>query len=346
MKFFKHHHLALIPLLSILAMSPSVMETEFSGGRLIASIKEEVKSHPKYESIASKVKPEEVKEQEVSPEKYKEKISDLKLKLSKEKENLKKEQIEKVIVELLLVEGSLKELEDKKLLAEPEITDGKKIILESKDIIEGLLTDLDKEDKKEETPVVADAPKEEPKKEEPKVEVCEAEEKNKVLTAQVQELMKQQNQILEAMIGMTNMMVTMFQQQQQNQPNPYYQNGPGFMSSPYQYQQPQTAGNWVYYPSGFQPSQQNIFAAPQMQQPMQQPMQQQMQQPIPQPFGGMYPDQVHQSNWSLQPTNYFGDARFQPQPQQPSYGTFGGSGNGSDPFSFNMASPIPTMAQR
>lgn len=344
MKFFKHHHLALIPLLSILAMSPSVMETQFSGERSIASIKEEVKSHPKYDSVASKVKPEEIKEQEVSPEKYKEKISDLKLKLSKEKENLKKEQIEKVIVELLSIEGSLKDLEDKKLLAEADITDGKKIILESKDIIESLLSDLDKEEKKDETPVVADAPKteepkkEEPKKEEAKVEVCEAEEKNKVLTAQVQDLMKQQNQILEAMIGMTNMMVTMFQQQQQNQPNPFYQNGPGFMSSPYQYQQPQTAGNWVYYPSGFQPTQQNIFAAPQIQQPMQQ----QMQQPMPQQFGGIYPDQTHQSNWSLQPTNFFGDARFQSQPQQPAYGSFGGG----DPFSFNMASPIPTMAQR
>lgn len=363
MKHFNYHHLALIPLLTILAMSPSVMESTYSEGRTIASIQEEVKGHPKYESVVSKIKPEEVKDLEITPEKYKEKIGDLKVKLSKEKESFKKEQseealvneqrknIEKIVVELLLVEKSLKQLEEKSLLEKAEIDAGKQLIVESKDIVESLLTDLEanevlvakakapqdapkiEDPKKEDKPLLAEGPvKEEPKKDEaPKKEICEAEEKNKVLTAQVEELMKQQNQILQAMIGMTNMMVTMFQQQQNQQPNPYYQNGPGFMTSPYQYQQPQTAGNWVYYPSGFQPSQSNIFAAPQGQQ-------QQMQQPAQQQFGGIYPDQMHQqqSNWSLQP-----DPRFQTQAQpQQSYGTFG-----ADPFSFNM-NPVPTMAQR
>lgn len=357
MKHFNYHHLALIPLLTILAMSPSVVESKYSEGRTIASIQEEVKGHPKYELVVSKVKPEEVKNLDITPEKYKERIGELKLKLSKEKESFKKEQseealvseqrknIEKIVLELLLVEGSLKQLEEKSLLEKADIDAGKQLIVESKDIVESLLTDLEanevlvanakepkdapkvEEPKKEDKPLLAEGPV----KEEPKKEVCEAEEKNKVLTAQVEELMKQQNQILQAMIGMTNMMVTMFQQQQNQQPNPYYQNGPGFMTSPYQYQQPQTAGNWVYYPSGFQPSQSNIFAAPQGQQ---QPMQQQ--------FGGIYPDQMHQqSNWNLQPSNYFADPRFQTQAQpQQSYGTFG-----ADPFSFNMT-PVPTMAQR
>lgn len=386
MKFFNRHHLAIIPLLSILAMSPSVMETKFTGYRSIASIKEDVKSHPKYELVVSKVKPEDVKDIELSPDKYKEKLGELKLKLDKEREDFKKDQsdeqivsdqrknVEELVVELLLVEGSLKQLEEKQLLSEEDIKNGKELIIASKDIVESLLTDLEsneilvaqakepkvEEPKEDDKPVIADkdepqkdepkieepkkdvpvvAEKEEPKKEdskkeeEPKKEVCEAEEQNKVLTAQVQELLKQQSQILQAMVGMTNMMVAMFQQQQQQN---QFHSGPAWQTSPYQYHQPQTAGNWVYYPNGFQPGQTNIFA-PQM---PQQPMQQQF---------GIYPDQMHQgygqqSNWMLQPSQQFFDPRYQPQSPQLSYGSFGMAPQ-TEPFAFNFGNqPFPTTA--
>lgn len=379
MKAFKHHHFAIIPLLSILAMSPTMVESKFHTGRDIASIKEEVKpevkGHPKYDAAVSKVKPEEAKA-DLSKEKLVEKLGEVKLKLLKEREDFKKDQsdeklvseqrkgIESLIVDMVLVEGSLKKLEEGKLIEETEAKTSKDVIAESKDIIEGLLTDLEanevlvvkaKEPKKEDKPVVVveEPKKEEPKKEEPKKDEvkpevakdepkkeeakkdekkCEAEEQNKVLTKQVEDLMKQNQQILQSLMGVTNMMVSMYQQNQhqhQQQQNPYYQNGPGWNQSPYQYNQPQTAGNWVYYPQGFQPQQQNIFAQPQAQYGMypdsfymQQP-QMQMQQPM------------QQSGWQLN-----ADPRYTIQ-NQFTPGTFGGDNSN---FMFNMAQSSPTGA--
>lgn len=366
MKPFKHSHFAIIPLLSILAMSPTMVESKFHSGRSIASIKEEVKGHPRYEAAVSKIKPEEAKDVEITKEKFQEKLGELKLKLTKEKEDFKKDQsdetivseqrksIESLVAESVLVEGSLKKLEEGKLIEEAEIATSKQVILESKDILEGLLTDLEanevlvvkaKEPKKEDKPVIAEEPKkeepkkeveepkkdevkpevakEEPKKEEPKKEdhKCEASEQNKVLTKQVEDLMKQNQQILQSMLGMSQMMVSMYQNmQQQNHQNPFYANGPGWNQSPYQYNQPQSAGNWVYYPQGFQPQQPNIFAQPQ-------------------PQYGMYPDSFYmsqpqqiqqpmqQSQWMLN-----ADPRYTIQ-NQFTPGSFGGDNSA---FTFNM----------
>ena len=380
MKHFKRQHLAILPLLSILSMSPGVMESKFAD-RQIASVVEEVKGHPKYEALVSKVDPKSIlKDESLDIEKFKVKREELKVKLAKEKEEFKKEQsdkdivaeqrkkVEALVIDVLLVEGGLKELQEKKATDVALDEESNKILTDSKDIVEGLLTDLEanevlvakgsepkvEEPKKEDKPVIAEEPKkeepkkeeedkpvvvveepkkedkpvvaEEPKKEEEKKEVvCEADEKNKVLTAQIEQLLKQQNQIMQTMMGMAQMMVSMHQQQSQQQPNPYYANGPGMnVQNPYQYNQPFTAGNWVYMPNGFQPSQPNIFA---------QPMQQQQNQ-----SGGIYPDQMHQqqsqSNWNLQP-----DPRFQYQPTIP-YGNFGNNG-----LSFNMSNMVPTISQ-
>lgn len=374
MKHFKRQHLAILPLLSILSMSPGVVESKFAD-RQIASVTEEIKGHPKYEALVSKVDPKSIlKDESLDIEKFKVKREELKVKLEKEKTEFKKEQsdkdvvaeqrkkVEALVIDVLLVEGGLKELQEKKVTDAAVDEESNKVLKDSKDIVEALLTDLEanevlvakasepkKEEEKpvvvveepkkeepkkeEEKPVVvvAEEPKkeepkkEEPKKEEDKKEVCEADEKNKVLTAQVEQLLKQQNQIMQTMMGMAQMMVSMHQQQQQQQPNPYYANGPGFnVQNPYQYNQPFTAGNWVYMPNGFQPNQPNIFA-----QPMQQPQQQQ----------GIFPDQMHQqqpmqSSWNLQP-----DPRFQYQPQIP-YGNFGNNG-----LSFNMQNMVPTISQ-
>lgn len=412
MKNFNRNHLAILPLLSILAMSPSVMESNFAS-RAIASVdpetktevktevNEEVKGHPKYEALVSKVDQNAImKDVSLDIEKFKAKREELKSKLSKEREEFKKDQsdkdivaeqrknVESLVIDIILVEGGLKDLQEKKAIETSEEEISSKLLSESKDIIEGILTDLEANEvlvakanepkpeepkAEEEKPVIADneepkkeepkveepkveepkkevvvvseepkkeepkkeeetkpvvADKEEPKKEEakeePKKEVCEADEKNKVLTTQVEELMKQNQQILQTMMGMAQMMVSMHQQTQNQNIYQQYQQMP--MPNPYMYQQPMSAGNWVYYPSGFQPQQQNIFA-----QPQQQPLQQQM---------SMYPDQMHQQQpqWNLRPSQYFGDQRFQSQPLMP--GTFG-----NEAFTFNMGNSVPTVSQ-
>lgn len=373
MKHFNRNYLAIVPLLSLLSMSPSVMQTHY-GERFIASVTEEVSKTPKFDSLASKVDPASiVKIADLNVEKFKAKKEEVVAKLAQEKQDFKKEQsdktvveeqrkkVESLIVDILLVDSAKKEINEQ--LSAEDRTEAEASLLAQKEIVEGLITDLEanevlvakaeepkKDEPKKDEPVVAtDEPKkEEPKKDEPvvaseepkkeedkkeepkkeeekKAEVCEAEEKNKVLTAQVTDLMKQNEQIMKTMLGMMQMMISMHQQSQNQAPNPYYQNSLP-MQNPYQYNQPTTAGNWVYYPQGFQPQQQNIFA-PQMQSPMIQ-------------GGGFYPDQVHsqqQNGWSLQPTYGF-DPRFQQQPM--TYGTFG-----NDAFSYNMMNQVPTVSQ-
>jgi hypothetical protein len=357
MKSFNRHHLAMLPLLTILCSSPAVMESKFNN-RSIASLAMIVESYPKLEAFRKNQAPESIqKDQDNSLEKFKLKRDALTEKIKKERESFKKDQSDKVIVgdqkklihslatEVLVVEADLKDLQDRTLI-ESEEEASVKAETESKKVIESLLSDLEANEvlvakadvPKVEEPKKEEPKNEEPKKEEPKKEICESDEKNKVLTTQVEELLKQQQQILQTMMGMAQMMVSMFQQQQGNP----IANSFAYEHSLYRYNQPMTAGNWVYYPNGFQPSQPNIFA-PQQQQPQQQ---QQYQPYIPQ-GGGMYPDQVNQApipkdnqgDWSMRPTEFFPDPRFQTQYMAP--GQFG-----HDPFSFNMGNSFPTVTQR
>lgn len=371
MYHFNRHSLAILPLLSILAMSPSVIESKYAE-RHIASVVEEVKPEvkkeevkeeviefKKFKEISAKVAPESIiRNENLSLEDLKKQESDLKEKLTKiqidsKKEDIKKEVVdqdrkdrEALVVDLLFIEDGLKGLEERKVLEASDKEVFEKSILAHKGQIEELLVDLEKseeilakadapkeeEPKKEEEvkPVLAEEPKkEEPviiaedKKEEEKV-VCEAEEKNALLTKQVEQLMNDQKQIMQTMMGMAQMMVSMYQNQNQNQqPNPYYANS--MHANPYQYNQPFSSGNWVYYPSGFQPQQQNIFAP------------QQSQQVMPQ-LGGYFPDQAHmpQSSWNLAPQyNFQADPRYTVQPIMP--GSFG-----SEAFSYNLSNPAPT----
>lgn len=366
MKHFNRNYLAIVPLLSLLSMSPSVMQHHY-GERFIASVTEEVSKTPKFDSLASKVDPASiVKIADLNVEKFKAKKEEVVAKLAQEKQDFKKEQsdkavveeqrkkVESLIVDILLVDSAKKEINEQ--LSAEDRAEAEASLLSQKEIVEGLITDLEanevlvakaQEPKKDEPVVATDEPKkeepkkeeepkkdepvvakDEPKKEEPKKEeekkpeVCEAEEKNKVLTAQVTDLMKQNEEIMKTMLGMMQMMISMHQQSQNQAPNPYYQNSLP-MQTPYQYNQPMTAGNWVYYPQGFQPQQPNIFA----------------QQQMPVQGGGFYPDQVHQqqNGWNLQPSYGF-DPRFQQQPM--TYGTFG-----NDAFSYNMMNQVPTVSQ-
>lgn len=380
MKRFNHHKLAILPLLGILALSPSVMTSKYAE-RGIASVTEEVKVEsktPKYDALVSKVDQKSImKDVDNSIEKFKVKRDELAAKILKEREDFKKDQSDKVVVadqrtkieslvtDVLLVEGSLKDLQEKKAIEQSEDESSSKLIATSKDVVESLLSDLEKnevlvakasepkvEEPKKDEPKVAEEPKkEEAKKEEVKVAedkkeekkdeakkeeaktdaeklLCEVQEQNKLLSKQVEQLINDQKQLMNTFMGMAQMMVSMHQQQQQQAPNPYYQNGPGWNQSPYQYNQPMTAGNWVYYPQGFQPQQQNIFAQPQQQ------------------MAGIYPDQMHmqqpQGQWGMQPQMNFqipsyGDQRYQQYPQF-TPGSFGDSQG----FSFNMQNPAPS----
>jgi hypothetical protein len=373
MKHFNRYHLGILPLLSILAMSPSVMLQSQPVTRQIASL-EAVKAQTKYETLVSKINKEILSpSDDLTPKSLILKRTDLRNQLNAEKEKFQKDQsdkdvvkaqrksVEDLVISIAIMEVELKVLQNKSALDKTEEILTKKMIKESKATLEELLTDLEnneslvakaseevkeeevkeevaeeiKEEATEEAPKVADSEesKEEAKEEviaestPSKPEVCEAEAQNKILTAQVEDLMKQQNQILQALIGMTQMMLSMHQQQQQQQhaPNPFYANGPGFNGPyPYEYHKPQTAGNWVYYPNGFQPSQPNIFSP--------------AQQPAPQFQQAQQTPQAGQG-WELRPTHYFADPQYMPQPIIP--GNFGGS----SPLTFNMQNGVPTVSQ-
>lgn len=374
MKSFNRHSLAILPLLSILSMSPTVM-MESHTHRGIASIVEEQTVEPekkeefkKFKEYSAKVDPKTIiRNDDLTIDDLKKQESDLKIKLSEikineEKSDLKTEAVaeerkirEALVVDLLFLEdgilglreGEKIELSDKEAL--------EKSIVEHKTKIEELLNDLEKseeilaqaenpkseepklaeEDKEEEPKIATEEPKkeepkvavEEPKKEEVKKDICEADEKNALLTKQIEQLLADQKQIMQTMLGMAQMMVSMHQQSQQQPQQGIYHNP---YVNPYQYHQPQTAGNWVYYPQGFQPQQPNIFAQPQIMQPQQQQ-------------GGFYPAQAHQqSQWNLAPQyNFQADPRYTVQPITP--GNFG-----VDAFSYNLSNhspsnPIPPM---
>ncbi len=439
MKHVNRHHLAMAPLLSILAMSPAVMDKTY-GARAIASEPvtvtvstassrstppessgastnkpspsvvtrpgaapastpvtkpiastpavstpstpstpstvtsseaakpdKESRPHRRIHQLAEKVDRESLqRDANLTLEQFKEKSDELKAKLILERREFKKDEADKEVVEgqrrklegltqdLLVVEANYKKLKEKDQLPKADDEASLKIIADSKDLLEELLTDLesnellvDKGGKRSEetartgqsttgrTVEITMTPpggragggqaRTEATTERPPKEECETEERNRLLTRQVEELTRQQTQIMQQMMSMQQMMMMQQQQSQMAQLQQFMSNGPGFNNSPYQYHQPTTAGNWVYYPSGFQPQQPNIFAQPQMGAQQQQ---------------GVFPDQMHQQmpmqgqQWGLRPTQTFADPRFQAMP--PQTGSFGG-----DALSYNFGSPGP-----
>ncbi|HXH32653.1 MAG TPA: hypothetical protein VNJ01_17780 [Bacteriovoracaceae bacterium] len=179
---------------------------------------------------------------------------------------------------------------------------------------EPVKVEVTKEDPKKDEPVKVEATKEEPKKsdvatkeDEKKPVHCDSDEKNKVLSTQVEELMKQNQQVMQTMMGLSQMMISMHQQQQRQ---PLYSSF-GYMNSPYQYQPPFAAGAMGYFPQGYQPGQPNIFATPQQYAPIAQPISQAPAAPQQPPY----------SPWGPVAPQYQLDPRFTPMPLVP--GTFG-----------------------
>ncbi len=254
-----YHALAMLPLLSILSLSPMKLQSHFQG-RAIASI-EEVKesAYPKYEARASKIdrsKIEVDKDMDLScfsdqADSYRKDLlqerQDYKVDLiDKDGTEAQKLKIQSLVQRLVELEEDVKFLKDKKAWdpTGEEIADKSmkelKVTLESllQDEVENELNVLKAQMKKDETPVVVkeEPKKEEPKKEEPKKDepqaeqdkkICELEDQNKVLTKQVEDLLQQQKTIMETMVGMNQMMIQMNERSQQQQPYSI----PGWMMS-------------------------------------------------------------------------------------------------------------------
>ncbi len=96
-----------------------------------------------------------------------------------------------------------------------------------------------------ETTVAADEKKDD-KKEEKDPILCALEEQNKLLQTQLQGFVQQQSLIMQQLMQLSQMVMM---QSMYRTPDTFnYRDA-------YQYHQPQTAGNWVYYPNGLQPIQ-------------------------------------------------------------------------------------------
>ena len=208
------------------------METH-SQGRSIASV-EEVKAspHPKYEARAAKIDRSKIEvDKDMDLTCFKDRGDEFRTKLLKERKDYKVELVDKDGVAAQkkrledLVSGLVELEEDVKVLKEKKTweAEGEEIAMatmeELKSTLESLLIDEVENDlnvlkadvKKVDKPVVI---KEEANEDEKKI--CDLEEKNKVLSKQVEDLLTQQKQIMETMLGMNNMMIQMNQRLQQS----------------------------------------------------------------------------------------------------------------------------------
>jgi hypothetical protein len=235
MSRFNHSFLAILPLFSILTMSPMQIESQFPS-RSIAS--EVVTAHPKYEARAAKIDRTKIEiDKDLDLTCFSERGEAFRTRLLQERKDYKvdlvekdavaaqKARIEGLVSGLVDLEVDMAALKEKKAWEPTGEEIANKTMAELKTTLESLLQDeienelavLKEELKKEETPVVI-------VKEEPKVEtaqddlICDLEEKNKVLTKQVEDLIAEQKKIMETMLGMNNMMLQMFQKMQVAQP--------------------------------------------------------------------------------------------------------------------------------
>jgi hypothetical protein len=292
--------------------------------------------YPRYEALVSKVDPKSItkdialdkKKLDGKKEEFKKKLSKLQTDMKKEESDKKivsdqRSQLESLVVDLLLIESS----------TDPET---KKLVESSKSTLENLLGTLDSNEKlaalkTEEVRVAkadakAEAKEEETKRtEKPETEkhVCDVQDKSSAFSKQMEQLMNDQRVITQLM--MMNMIQNMQNQQQQQQQQPFqYPN-----QQAYQYNQPTTAGNWVYYPQGFQPQTPNIFA------------QQGGQQQQPQQQWGLQPQAQFQMPQIQMPQQQMMSQQMMPQ-QQIIPGTFqNGTSAGSSPLTFNLSNNMP-----
>jgi hypothetical protein len=237
MSRLNHHFLAILPLFSILTMSPMQIESKFPS-RSIAS--EVIAAHPKYEARAAKIDRTKIEiDKDLDLTCFSERGEAFRTRLLQERKDYKVDLVEKdavaaqkarlqgLVSSLVDLEVDMVALKEKKAWEPNGEEIANTTMAELKTTLESLLQDeienelavLKDQIKKDETPVVV--VKEEPvivkveTKEDDKI--CDLEEKNKVLTQQVEDLLAQQKKIMETMLGMSNMMVQMNQQMQMPQ---------------------------------------------------------------------------------------------------------------------------------
>lgn len=206
MSRFHKKSLAILPLLSILSISPTeleiknhvrgpasavvedigkmnpALEMRAAPPEVVEEKKEEKKiEFPKYEALVSKVdKDSLLKDEKLDKEKFLVKEEKLKEKIAEAKKNSPQDQesIEKLVIELLIVEADLKSLKEKELIKLEEEEKASLLALaDHKKVIEEILVNLEKsdiqiaEDKevKDEEVIVAEEKKEDKKEESPVV---------------------------------------------------------------------------------------------------------------------------------------------------------------------------------
>lgn len=212
------------------------IESHFAS-RSIAS--ETTSSHPKYEARASKIDRTKIEiDKDLDLTCFSERGDAYRTRLLEERKNYKvdlvdkdgvaaqKIRIESLVSGLVDLEVDMAALKEKKAWVPEGEEIANNTMNELKTTLESLLQDevenevavLKDQLKKEETPVVVEEEpvvvKEETAKDDT---ICDLEEKNKVLTEQVEKLMAEQKKIMETMLGMNNMMLQMFQMQNQQQ---------------------------------------------------------------------------------------------------------------------------------
>ncbi len=240
----KSKFLAVMPFLALLSMAPGQIENKYNN-RTIASVKEAQSSDkfPKFEARASKIDRSKISiDVDLDLPCFSDREKAIRNRLldqrktyqvdlvEKEAASLQKSRLQSLVQEMVELEEDFKALQAKKAWSAGEEEIAKNSINELKTTLESLLTDevenellvLKEETKNKE--VVKDKsekdtksdPKDEDKSEQDQ-KICDLEEKNKVLTKQVDDLLAEQKKILETMMGMNTMMTTMHQQSQQGQ---------------------------------------------------------------------------------------------------------------------------------
>jgi flagellar motor protein MotB len=219
-----HHLLAVLPLLSVLTMAPAELKSQ-ANYRSLASV-EEVKqsAYPKYEARAEKIDRSQIQiPSDLDLSAFSKKGDEFREKLLKERKNYKvdetnkeavdiqKKVLEELVAGLVELEENVKILKEKKAWDEIGEEIAQKTMAELKTTLESLLQD----EIENELIVLKDKSKTQASS-----SVCDLEEKNKILTKQVEDLLAEQKRILESMTGMSTMMVEMNQRLQQSQ-QPY-----------------------------------------------------------------------------------------------------------------------------
>jgi hypothetical protein len=337
--------LAILPLFSILTMSPMQIESNFPS-RSIAS--EVVSSTPKYEARAAKIDRSKIEiDADLDLDCFSERGEAFRERLLEERKDYKVDVVDKDAVaaqraRLTGLVSGLVDLEvDMAALKEKKAWDptGEEIANNTMNELKVTLESLLQDEIENELAVLKDSMKpevevavtpevivkeEEPKKEEPVI--CEAEERNKVLTKQVEDLLAEQKKIMETMLGMSNMMIQMNQNMQMAQQQQQYTIPSWLMSGSLvnpQLQYPYMGSPTIIMMVGNSQAPQSFFGGqgqqPQMGQQSYDQNMQSGQYQMPQQQGGYY----NQSP-------YMNDPRYSmPSPMIP--GSFG-----NDPFQYNF----------